>query len=204
MAVSRKFVVIALAGLALAGTALTAFDAAAAPSLIKSIKGNDCQSIPFDDCHISQSGITTDGPSGDKSSPTIGRKNATEVGSDLDFPLSGYEAGLEADGNLFTVNFDPVTKILDWTYTGTKEIHYVVYKQASFYHVFYDAVAFTTHTIELDLPLGSGGIGANAVSHITWFNTGGGPGPTDVPLPATLALFGAGLIGLAGLRRRLA
>lgn len=64
--------------------------------------------------------------------------------------------------------------------------------------VWYNADGFTGN-ITLQ---GTAGTGNYALSHISFFNSSTGDPSTSIPVPATLLLFGLGLLGLGFLNRR--
>lgn len=152
--------------------------------------GNDCGGAGgFANCYATITG-THQGAAGG-GSPTIYKR---ESGGGQDFGSFGSITGSE-----FVVSIDANTNVLTWTYTpgaGDPEIHYFDIKQANGFALFYDLTApITTFTVDLDtyFPNNPG------FSHVTFFDTGSTP---QVPEPATLAVFGMGLLGLGLAARR--
>ena len=182
-----------LAGLALAGTALTfATPANATLVLLGVFDGTDCSGQGgFPNCFATQNGVFQGPVTDPLASPTVYKWNN---GGD---PEANDGAFPSIDGSEFTLDVDG--DILSFTYTQGEDdpfLHYFTVKQGNEYALYYDDVGITMGSVDLAelFPNNTGW------SHVTWFDTGG----TAVPEPGTWAmmLLGFGATGFAMRRRR--
>lgn len=184
---------VALTAMAMTGLAAGLTSTAQASVIYATtFSGNECGGAGgFPDCYATTTG-THQGADGG-GSPTIYKLNAD--GSE------DFGTFASVDGSEFNITFNSATHDLSFTYTpGANDpaIHYFVINQANYSALFYDlSDPITSFTAHLDDYLTKN---PNGWSHITFFDTGAPP-PT-VPEPATLALFGAGLLGLGIMARR--
>jgi hypothetical protein len=165
--------------------------------------GNDCSGGGFSNCYITTGGTQSGASAG--AGQAIFKRN-----SDGSTDTGGFGT---ITGSEFSISLNTQSNSLSFTYAPTgndPEIHYFTIKQSSGYALFYDLSApITAFTANLStyFPRNPG------FSHITFFGsaptTTTNPPPvvnpppvTAVPEPTTLALFGAGLVGLAAVRRR--
>jgi hypothetical protein len=163
--------------------------------------GTDCSGGAFANCWASETGTGTSTLLPDGASPSIYKRNSG---------INNTPTGAEAFGNFGTIDgtefaityIGGASNILQWTYTpgtGDPNVLYFTIKQANKYVLFFDAGGPT--------PIFSGSIALSphfaqpGWSHITFFDSGRTP-PPSVTEPATIGLLGAGLLGLAALRRR--
>jgi hypothetical protein len=129
--------------------------------------------------------------------------------------LTAVANGLSGNGSGFTFIPNLSGHSFTWIYSGASTLSFLTVKAANSF-VLYDIAGLTTGTVDYSaghdcgtgpcLTTGNGGQVPD-ISHVDFWSAntpgpGPGPGPGPVPEPATLALLGAGLIGLGIMRRR--
>lgn len=148
----------------------------------------------FANCYADTAGVHQGAQGGDSPSILKHKSNGNQVIAN--FPsIDGFE---------FVVSLDIGTNVLTWSYAqglGDPDIHFVTIRHPSSLDntgagiaYFYDLDApINGFSVDLDTYFAAGGF-----SHISFFDGA----LSQVPEPATLAVFGLGLLGLAASRRR--
>lgn len=180
-----------LATVAAAGVALSFPAAQAAAILIATISGNDCSGVFGTGANCTTSGTFNGTPL--NSSPLIAKLNPNGSVDQLGlFPsITGSELSLTLGAQ----------GVVSYTYNPTGAdplIQYVAVKGGDFFNLF--AVGGSNFET-LFAPLNPNG-NLNGVSHVSFYDTSLPNPPVTVPEPASLLLFGAGLLGLSIAKRR--
>ena len=182
---------ILLGAVALVGAGLM-LPGAQAATFIATVEGNDCGGVFGSGANCVATG--TFGGVTLNSTPLIAKFDFAENGSIQTFTRGASFASIT--GAEFT--FSGVTSgLLTYTYTPTGDdpaIQYVAIKGGPNFNLF-SAGASGTDTVFT--PENRGG-NRPATSHISFYDT---RVPVSVPEPASLLLFGAGLLGLGAARR---
>ena len=189
--------VIVAGALAIAGGAQAALVQIIGPEANGTFAGNDCGAGGFSDCYATQTGTQQGAPT---NPALLGSAAVYKRDSVNNQPTGSEDFGTgipNTFGTRFTISYNGATNEISFSYApqaGDPILHYFSVKQSDGFVLFYDASPIIGATVDLDtyFPNNPGW------SHITFFNGGTVPAPE----PASLALFGAGLLGLALHRRR--
>ena len=201
MATNIRFSLLALLGAAALGFALVSPTPANALTIQvnDTFDGNDCAGvfgIPFANCKIPGNIDPDQSPIVIKFNFDDGTPGAVEINSGLFPSITGGE---------FSIVFLGDGPTGTWTYTPGPDdpgITFWVAKGGPSFNLFTDDSGDPVTTGTWFTPLvGNNGGNPSALSHISFYDTEGGP-PTETPEPGTLLLAGAALAALGMMRRR--
>ena len=181
-----------LATVAAAGVALSLSAAQAAAILIATIPGNDCSGVFGTGANCTTSGTFNGTPL--NSSPLIAKLNPNGSVDQLGlFPsITGSELSL-------TLGTEGVVSYTYNPFGADPLIQYVAVKGGNFFNLF--AVG-GSNSESLFAPTNPSNGKFYGVSHVSFYDTSLRNPPVTVPEPASLLLFGAGLLGLSIAKRR--
>jgi hypothetical protein len=172
--------------------AFGAFSSVASAAFIATIPGNDCAGVfgqPFDDCKVPAQYDPNE-------TPIIIKFEFNDAGGITATTISSLFPTI--DGSEFSFVFGNGTSTGTWTYNpgpGDPDINFFVAKGGDFFNLFSnlgDPLSDDWFT-----PLNPANQQLFNLSHLSFYDTNG-----RIPEPASLALLGLGLAGLAFVRRR--
>ena len=146
-------------------------------------------------------GSFTIGASGNDKEPDVEAAYNFVTGGYLN--LMSVATGLESTGSDFTFTPGNITngKSFDWVYGGTETLRALTVKASTGFVLYLLNGDTSGSATTVNLLLNNGGKNPD-ISHVSFWKSAGGPGPTAIPIPAPILMIGAVAAAFGIARRR--